>query len=97
MSIDRDLNRQNDDELPLAWPTVESSKGGGTLSSVHRWFDRLVCRYGSHDWWSLAYPPARRWECLRCGVIVEEASSALPDRRRAPRDTTRPAAGPHPD
>jgi hypothetical protein len=37
-----------------------------------RWPKRLVCRFFSHDWWALAYPPARRWECHRCGAMVEE-------------------------
>ncbi len=81
----------------IAWPGMESPKGGGTISAVSRWFERLVCRYGSHDWWSLAYPPARRWECRRCGLILEEASTSKPDRRSTPRDKTRPATGPHLD
>lgn len=70
-------------------PTVE-----GAISIEPRRFDRLICRYASHDWWSLAYPPARRWECRRCGVIVEEAPTSTPDRRRSPRDKTKPTNGP---
>ena len=34
---------------------------------------RQVCRLAGHDWWALAYPPCRRSECTRCGLIVEEA------------------------
>ena len=44
---------------------------------MRRWAKRLVCRYSSHDWWALAYPPARRWECHRCGAIVEEAATGI--------------------
>jgi len=73
---------------------MEAPEGEGTISIVPGWLDRLVCRYASHDWWSLAYPPARRWECRRCGVIVEEAPTSTPDRRRTPRDKTKPANGP---
>jgi hypothetical protein len=97
MSMNSDPNTRNEVGLPLAWPAPETPKGGGALSGLTRWFERMVCRYGSHDWWSLAYPPARRWECVRCGVIVEEASTALPDRRRTPRDKTRPTTGPNLD
>lgn len=32
---------------------------------------RWLCILTAHDWFALAYPPARRWECLRCGKIVE--------------------------
>jgi len=73
---------------------MEAPGGHGTIAVVSRWFDRLVCRYATHDWWSLAYPPARRWECRRCGTIVEEAPTSTPDRRRTPRDKTKPASGP---
>lgn len=52
------------------------------MTAVHRLLDRVVCRYSTHDWWALAYPPARRWECRRCGLIAEEAPSSLPERRR---------------
>jgi hypothetical protein len=45
---------------------------------------RLICRYTTHDWWALAYPPARRWECRRCGKIVEEAPSKVPVRVKLP-------------
>lgn len=69
-------------------------EGEGANSMAPGWFDRLVCRYASHDWWSLAYPPARRWECRRCGVIVEEAPISRPDRRRTPRDKTKRTNGP---
>src|SRR5258708_34287369 len=85
----RDRNRH-----PLAWPDMEAREGDGTISVVSRWFERLVCRYGSHDWWSLAYPPARRWECRRCGLILEEAPTSKPDRRSSPRDKTRPPTRP---
>jgi hypothetical protein len=66
---------------------------------MRRWAKRLVCRYFSHDWWALAYPPARRWECHRCGAIVEEtaragtgfAVSTTPEARDPlPVDTERP-------
>ena len=56
------------------------------MTAVHRLLDRVVCRYSTHDWWALAYPPARRWECRRCGLIAEEAPSSLPERRRVRRD-----------
>jgi hypothetical protein len=85
----QDLNR-----VSAAWPAMESRELDGTISFVTRWFDRLVCRYAAHDWWSLAYPPARRWECRRCGMIVEEAPTSTPDRRRVPRDKTKRANGP---
>lgn len=97
MSMDHVPNPRNDEGQPIAWPAMESPKGGGPFSALSRWFERLVCRYGSHDWWSLAYPPARRWECLRCGLIVEEAATSLPDRRRTVRDKTRPTTGPNLD
>lgn len=73
---------------------MEAQEGDGRISFVSRWFDRIVCRYATHDWWALAYPPARRWECRRCGVIVEEAPTPMPDRRRTPWDKTRRANGP---
>ena len=41
---------------------------------MRRWARQFVCRHAVHDWWALAYPPARRWECHRCGVIMEEAA-----------------------
>lgn len=97
MPMDGRPNPRDDMTNPIAWPAMESPKGGGTVSVVTRWFERQICRYGSHDWWSLAYPPARRWECRRCGLIVEEASTSLPDRRRSPRDTTKPVTGPNLD
>ena len=95
MSMDVVPNPRDDEMHPIAWPAMESPKGAGTISVVPRWFERLVCRYGSHDWWSLAYPPARRWECRRCGLIVEESSTSKPDRRATPRDKTRPTTGPN--
>jgi hypothetical protein len=73
---------------------MDSPEGNGTMAIVPQWFERLICRYASHDWWSLAYPPARRWECRRCGVIVEETPTSTPDRRRTPRDKTKRASGP---
>jgi hypothetical protein len=97
MSMHFGPNPPDDEMHPIAWPDMEPRKGGGAISVVSRWFERQVCRYGSHDWWSLAYPPARRWECRRCHLIVEEAATSLPDRRRLPRDKTRPAAGPNLD
>ena len=33
---------------------------------------RLMCALTAHDWYSLAYPPARRWECMRCHQIIED-------------------------
>src|ERR1700692_1002334 len=94
MSMDGGPNPRDDKMHPVAWPAMESPRGGGTISVVSRWFERLVCRYGSHDWWSLAYPPARRWECRRCGLILEEAPPSQPDRRQVPRDKTRRTNGP---
>lgn len=38
---------------------------------------RLVCRLTVHDWWALGYPPARRWECHRCGCIREEPARTV--------------------
>jgi len=72
---------------------MEFDKGAGKLGPVPNWFDRLVCRLSSHDWWALAYPPARRWECHRCGVIVEDVPTSTPDRRRVPRDRANKAGG----
>jgi hypothetical protein len=82
------------DEVSMRLAAMESAVGTGRLTVVPRFLDRVVCRYSSHDWWALAYPPARRWECRRCGSIVEEAPSLLPDRRKAPRDKTKRANGP---
>lgn len=58
----------------------------GKLTVVPSALDRAICRFASHDWWALSYPPARRWECHRCGTIMEEAPTSLPDRRKVPRD-----------
>jgi hypothetical protein len=58
---------------------------------VARRLSRIVCRMTTHDWWAVAYPPARRWECHRCGRIVEEA----PSTRLAP--AKRPASLIEPD
>jgi hypothetical protein len=82
------------DRSSIAYAAMESAVDKGRLTAVPRLFDRIVCRYSSHDWWALAYPPARRWECHRCGAIVEEVPSTLPDRRRVPRDKTKKANGP---
>ncbi len=66
---------------------------------MKHWAREFVCRHASHDWWALAYPPARRWECHRCGSIVEEAAQSDAGQaepvRRAERETTR-ARGPRP-
>ena len=79
--------------LPAACADMESSGATDMLANVPRLLDRVVCRYSSHDWWALAYPPARRWECRRCGTIVEDTTSALPDRRRVPREPTKGTFG----
>ena len=79
--------------LPAACADMESSGAVDRLANVSRIMDRVVCRYSSHDWWALTYPPARRWECHRCGAIAEETTSALPDRRRVPREPTKGAFG----
>ncbi len=50
---------------------------------------KAVCSLASHDLFALAYPPARRWECTRCGVILEDAPTSKADRRRFPRETIR--------
>jgi hypothetical protein len=72
---------------PIVSAAMESDVGSvGVLSGR---FKRLVCKYSSHDWWALAYPPARRWECRRCGFLVEEAPSPVPVRRRVVRDSTK--------
>jgi hypothetical protein len=55
------------------------------LAAVSRRFRRLICRYSAHDWYALAYPPARRSECLRCGMIVEEVPFAGSEHGRQPR------------
>ena len=34
-----------------------------------RWW---LCILTAHDWHALAYPPARRWECMRCHQIIED-------------------------
>lgn len=75
--------------LPAACADMESAEATDRLANVPRFLDRVVCRYSSHDWWALAYPPTRRWECHRCGAIVEETTSARPDRRRVPREPTK--------
>jgi hypothetical protein len=80
------------DEQPKVSAAMESDVGGvGILSDRLK---RLVCKYSSHDWWALAYPPARRWECRRCGLLVEEAPSPDPVRRRVFRDSTKRANRP---
>jgi len=33
---------------------------------------RLLCALTAHGWFALAYPPARRWECTRCHLIIED-------------------------
>ena len=68
---------------------VESSKANTKLAFVTRRLRGFVCRHTTHDWFALAYPPARRWECLRCGVIVEEPSTVVPAPRPAPRVATK--------
>jgi hypothetical protein len=63
----------------------ESGEANTKLRAVAGRFPNLICRYSTHDWFALAYPPARRWECLRCGVIREEAPSFVPNPRPVPR------------
>jgi len=82
------------DSDQFTWPAVEFEDRTGKLRVVPTWFGRLVCHYTSHDWWCLAYPPARRWECHRCGIILEEAPTSMPDRRRVPRDEVKWGSGP---
>jgi hypothetical protein len=84
------------EKLPDACAAMDSADGDGRLANVPKLLDRVVCRYSSHDWWALAYPPARRWECRRCGAIVEEAPSSVPDRRRVRREPTKRAKGTSP-
>lgn len=67
----------------------ETRGANSKLSSVTRRLHSLMCRYSSHDWFALAYPPARRWECLRCGVIVEEPTDVVLPRRTVPRVATK--------
>lgn len=89
LTIDNATGPRDEDDLSLGWPAMESSEHSGKLRGVSRMYHRVVCRYTTHDWWALAYPPARRWECRRCGRIVEETSTAKPDRRRQPRTPTK--------
>jgi hypothetical protein len=89
LTIDNAADPRDSDDRSLSGPAMESSKGGGKLRGVSGVFNRLVCRYAAHDWWALAYPPARRWECRRCGRIIEEAPILTPDRRRQPRTPTK--------
>ena len=72
---------------------LDSWSGTDKLQVVPSAFNRAVCRFASHDWWALSYPPARRWECHRCGSIVEDVPTSLPDRRRVPRDPVKKANG----
>lgn len=75
---------------------MDKQKGTSTLNTVSHWCNRLICRLSSHDLWVLAYPPARRSECHRCGLIVEDVPTHLlkPERRRVPRDRANEAGGP---
>jgi hypothetical protein len=84
------------DSVRQEFTFVAEVSGGATskLESVTRRFHSIICRYSTHDWFALAYPPARRWECLRCGVIVEEAAAAAPARRPVPRVGTKQADRP---
>jgi hypothetical protein len=88
------VQQGNEVQPKITIAAMEFDKGAGKLGPVPNWFDQLVCRFSSHDWWALAYPPARRWECHRCGVIVEDAPTSTPDRRRVPRDRANKAGGP---
>jgi len=65
----------------------------GTFNDVIKLMERAICSCVSHDLWALSYPPARRWECHRCGLIIEDVSTAQMDRRRFPRDKTRNTSG----
>jgi hypothetical protein len=94
LTVDEALIRGARHRLPSACAAIESADEGGTMTAVRRLLDRVVCRYSTHDWWALAYPPARRWECRRCGLIAEEAPSSLPERRRVRRDRTKNVNGP---
>jgi hypothetical protein len=87
------VQQGNEVQPKITIAAMEFDKGAGKLGPVPNWFDRLVCRFSAHDWWALAYPPARRWECHRCGVIVEDAPTSTPDRRRVPRDRANKAGG----
>ena len=94
MTMAKASNSRDRKLQPTAWPVMEASGAGSSKSIVSRWLGQLVCRHAAHDWWALAYPPARRWECRRCGQIVEEAPTSMPDRRRVPRDKTKRVNGP---
>lgn len=52
-------------------PSTSSSTIGSP--DMGRRLNALVCRLSVHDLWAVSYPPARRWECRRCGAILEEA------------------------
>jgi hypothetical protein len=72
----------------------ETQGANSKLGFVTGRFHSLICRYASHDWFALAYPPARRWECLRCGVIVEEPTEVVVPRPSVPRVGTNQADRP---
>jgi hypothetical protein len=74
-------------EQPIVPVAMESDVG--EVGVMFARLKSLVCKYSSHDWWALAYPPARRSECRRCGYLVEEAPSPVPVRRRVFRDSTK--------
>jgi hypothetical protein len=90
------VQQENNVQPKITNGAVDRHKGTGKVGSVITWCNRQVCRLSSHDFWALAYPPARRWECHRCGVIVEDAPThaLLPERRRVPRHRAHKAGGP---
>jgi hypothetical protein len=67
---------------PIVSADMDSAGTVSKMTVVPQGFKKYICRLTSHDWWALAYPPARRWECHRCGVIVEEAPAPLPEPSR---------------
>jgi hypothetical protein len=87
MTVTRDNDRDPRDwgSMPIVSADMDSVGPDSKLTLVPQGLKKYVCRLTSHDWWALAYPPARRWECHRCGVIVEDAPSPLPDPSRVPR------------
>lgn len=71
--------------MPIVSADMDSVGPESKLTLVPQSLKQYICRLTSHDWWALAYPPARRWECHRCGVIIEDAPSPLADPSRVPR------------
>lgn len=87
-AFSRNGNRRRSPSSPSPWaaligvPVVFMDIDGGKMGVVRQRLSRAMCRLSAHDWWAVAYPPARRWQCHRCGAIAEDAPTLELERVR---------------